>query len=270
MSVLRIALNIASLALIAILGWLIVRIGLGVMQPESLYQPDPIVQPAEIAPQVAGSVNYDFSTDPFAFGDAVIIPLDEIFDDAPETTLNLELIGIVSESSATFRLSDGKNKPVKIGEEVINGVTLTGTARDFVTLDVNGETQKLTLERVKLGEKETGTKIVRVTEQPNGAANPTTRINAENLISKLQLTPELELLPDRTTQVIGFKINARSGADLSQFNLKSGDVITRIGPVVLNSKNTNIKELRDLVSSGRAQDFEVIRNGAPITIRIGQ
>ena len=77
-------------------------------------------------------------------------------------------------------------------------------------------------------------------------------------------------MPDRTTKIKGFKINARSGADLSQFNLKSGDVITRVGPVLLNSRQTNFKQLRDLMSSGAAQDVEVIRNGAPVTIRIGQ
>ena len=270
MRAIRLALNIASFVLVGVLGWLIVRIAVGITQPESLYQPEPIIRPAQIAPKVAGSVDYDFSTDPFTFGEAVDVPLDEIFDDAPETTLNLNLIGIVSESSATFRLSDGKNKAVKLGEEVINGVTLIGTARDFVTLDVNGETQKLTLERVKLGEKDTITKIVRVAQQPNGSAKSPTRQEAENLFSKLQLTPELEILPDRTTKIKGFKISARRGADLSQFNLKSGDVITRVGPVLLNSRRTNIKQLRDLMASGAAQDVEVIRNGAPVTIRIGQ
>ena len=275
MKAIKIALNTASVVLVGILGWLIVRIGVGVAQPESLYGPTPISQPTQIAPKTAANLNYDFSSDPFAFGEAVVVPLEELFDDAPETTLNLELIGIVSESSATFRLSDGKNKPVKLGEEVINGVTLTGTARDFVTLDVNGEIQKLTLERVKLGQKETTDKIVRAAPQPNGSqpngeTNLPTRQEAENLFSKLKLTPELEVLPDRTTKIKGFKINARSGADLSQFNLKSGDVITRVGPVLLNSRQTNFKQLRDLMSSGAAQDVEVIRNGAPVTIRIGQ
>ena len=270
MRAIKLALNIASLVLVGVLGWLIVRIGVGIVQPESLYQPEPIIQPSQIAPKVAASVDYDFSSDPFAFGDVVADLFDEIVDDAPETTLNLQLIGIVSEGSATFRLSDGKNKPVKLGEEVINGVTLTGTARDFVTLDVNGETQKLTLERVKLGEKEPASKIVRAAPQPNGSATLPTRQEAENLFSKLQLRPELEILPDRSTKVKGFRISARPGADLAQFNLKSGDVITRVGPVLLNTRRVDIKQLRGLMTTGAAQDVEVIRNGAPLTIRIGQ
>jgi len=70
--------------------------------------------------------------------------------------------------------------------------------------------------------------------------------------------------------MVGFLIQAKSGADLAKFNLKNGDILTRVGPVLLNSNRTNIKELTDLVSSGAAQDYEVIRNGSPVTIRIGQ
>ena len=115
MSVIRIVLNVGSLILVGILGWLIVRIGLGVTQPESLYGPDPIIAPVRTASAGKASVTHDFSTDPFAFGEIVIAPL-ELIEDAPETTLNLKLIGIVSESNATFRLADGKNKAVKLSD----------------------------------------------------------------------------------------------------------------------------------------------------------
>ena len=269
MNAIRIALNVGSVVLVAILGWLIVRIGLGVFQPESLYKPEPVVAPVKTAATGAASISYDFSSNPFAFGEVVALPL-ELLDDAPETTLDLKLIGIVSESNATFRMSDGKNKAVKVGEEVMNGVTLTRTAKDFVTLDVNGDTQKLTLERVKLGEKETKAKIQRAAPAAGTNSNGPTREDIENLFSQVQLTPSLKIMPDKTTKMQGFLIKARSGADLSKFKLKSGDVLTRVGPVMLNSNRTNIKELTDLVSTGAAQDYEVIRDGKPVTIRIGQ
>lgn len=269
MSAIRIALNVGSVVLMAILGWLVVRIGLGVAQPESLYAPETIVAPAQTASTGTATVTYDFSTDPFAFGEVVIVPL-ELLDDAPETTLNLKLIGIVSESSAVFQLADGTNNAVKIGDEVMNGVTLTRTAKDFVTLDVNGDTQKLTLERVKLGESDTAPKILRAAPVGSSVTNMPTREDVENLFSQMQLTPQLEILPDRTTRMQGFKIKARAGADLSKFNLKSDDILTRVGPVMLNTNRTNIKELRDLIATGAAQDYEVIRDGAPVTIRIGQ
>ena len=269
MNAIRIALNVGSVVLVAILGWLVVRIGLGIVQPESLFEPEPIVPPVRNVSSGTASVTYDFSTDPFSFGEVVALPL-ELLDDAPETTLNPKLIGIVSDSSATFRLADGKDKPVKTGEEVMNGVTLMRTAKDFVTLDVNGETQKLTLERVKIGEKDNVPKIGRAAPVAVAGSKMPTRDEIENLFSQVQLTPAMEILPDRTTQMQGFRIQSRAGADLSKFNLKSGDILTRVGPVMLNTNRTNIKELRDLVSTGAAQDYEVIRDGAPVTIRIGQ
>lgn len=269
MNAIRIALNAGSIVLVAILGWLIVRIGLGVAQPESLYEPNPIVAPVRTASAVAASVSYDFSTDPFAFGEVAALPV-ELLDDAPETTLDLKLKGIVSESNATFQLPDGRDKAFEIGEEVMNGVTLMRTAKDFVMLDVNGEAQRLTLERVKLGEKETKAKILRAAPAAGTNSNRPNRQDIENLFSQVQLIPSLKIMPNKTTQMQGFQISARSGADLSKFNLKSGDILTRVGPVMLTSKRVNIKELTELVSTGAAQDYEVIRNGSPVTIRIGQ
>jgi len=277
MKAVRIALNIGSLVLVAVLGWLLVRIGLGVFQPKSLYAPAPIIAPSAGAATGTQIAAYDFSSDPFSFGEIIIEPLDFIDDDAPETTLDLKLKGIVSESTATFQMPDGKDKAVKIGEEVMNGVTLKRTAKDFVTLDVNGESQKLTLERVKLGEKPNAQRIVTASPTPaksksksKSKSKQPSHASIEDLLSKVQLTPDLELLPDRSTRIKGLKITARPGADLAQFKLKSGDVLTRVGPELLNTRTPNIKKLRDLLSSGAAQDFEVIRNGAPVTIRIGQ
>jgi len=243
MSAIRIALNIGSLLL--------------------------VVSPARTVASETQSVVYDFSTDPFSFGEVVIAPV-EFLEDAPETTLNLKLVGIVSESTATFRLSDGKDKPVRIGEEVMNGVTLLRTAKDFVTLDVNGETQKLTLERVKLGEQSNSDRIVRAKPKTTQSTNLPTKAEIESLFSQVKLIPAMEVMPDRTTQLQGLKIQARSGVDLSKFKLKSGDILTRVGPVMLNSGRPNIKEMRNLIETGAAQDFEVIRDGSPVTIRIGQ
>jgi len=261
MSAIRIALNVGSIALIAIIGWLVVRIFLGLTTPESLYAPDPVVVPAAAAASSGRVASYDFSSDPFSFGEITIDPLD-FLEDVPETTLDLKLIGIVSESSATFRMADGKDKAVGVGEEVMNNVVLQQTKKDFVMLDVNGDSQKLTRESVKSGENNNTQPIARAAP----AASTPNREAVEDFFSKLILKPSRG--PGNTMQ--GFRITARPGADLEQFKLKSGDILTRVGPMMLDSTSPNIRELRDLVTSGAAQDFEVIRNGTPTTIRIGQ
>jgi type II secretory pathway component PulC len=266
MNAIRIALNVGSLVLVGVLGWTLVRILLGVVQPQSLYAPDPIVEPVAMNAPGAAATAYDFSSDPFSFGEIEIRPID-FLEDVPETTLDLKLKGIVSQSSATFRMPNGKDKPVKIAEEIMNGVTLEGTARDFVTLGVDGETQKLTLERIKLGEKNSDQAIIRT-----AAATPNlpSRDEIENLFAKLKLSPSSKRGPDGSMQMQGFRINARPGADLARFNLKSGDILTRVGPVLLDSTTPNIRELRDSLTSGAARDFEVIRDGTSLTIQIGQ
>jgi len=267
MNTVRIALNIGSVVLVGILGWLIVRIIMGVMNPQSLYAPEPIVTPSSAVTSSSGAAHsYDFSSDPFNFGDVPIID-DEPIEDAPETTLNLKLKGIVSDSSAVFRLADGKDKTVEIDEEVMDGVTLTSTAKDFVMLDVNGDLQRLTLERVKL-EAESGKSTI-IRAAPAASVGPS-RADAERLFSQIQLTPDYDMGPNRKKQIQGFKIKARPGTNLDKFGLKSGDVVTRIGPVLLNKNSPNIKELRGLMSTGAAQDIEVLRDGKVVTIRLGQ
>jgi len=259
MNAVRIALNIGSIVLVAVLGWLLVRIGLGVFQPKSLYAPAPIITPSTSAASGTSLAAYDFSSDPFSFGEIVIDPSDFLEEeDAPETTLDLKLKGIVSDSSATFQMPSGKENAAQIGEEVMSGVTLQRTAKDFVMLDVNGESQKLTLERVKLGENSDSKIITRAT--PTAVSNQPGRADIENLLKNVQINPSK----------LGIRVTPKPGGNLAQYKLKSGDILTRIGPVALNNGPPNIKELNNLLNSGAAQDLEIIRNGAPLTIRIGQ
>lgn len=274
MNAIRLALNIGSVVLVAVLGWLVVRSVMGVMNPASLRVVDPIVAPNVTSAARVSARRYDFTSDPFSFGESAPVEI-ELVEDAPETTLNLKLKGIVSESSATFRLADGKDKPVAIGNEVMNGVTLIRTTKTFVILDVNGDEQKLTLERVKLESQAGAPMIGRAPAKADAVSmSPqsqlATRADVENLFSQIELVPQLEIMPDKTLKRQGMKINARSGANLSKFGLKSGDIVTRIGPVMLDSNRTNIKELQTLLATGAAQDIEVLRDGSPVTIRIGQ
>ncbi len=263
MSAIRIALNIGSIALVAVLGWLIVRIVLGVSSPSSLYAAEPIATPNMAVAAKVTARDYNFTSDPFSFGEAVIVPA-EIVEDAPETTLNLKLKGIVSDSSAVFRLADGKDKPVAIGNEVMNGVTLMRTTKTFVILDVNGESQKLTLERVKIDANSDKQVIGRAA--PKSPAVPS-RADAERLFTQIELLPYQE---EGSARRLGYKIKPRAGANLTQFGLRSGDVVTRIGPVQLNANRVNLQELRELISSGAAQDIDILRDGSAVTIRLGQ
>lgn len=263
MGALRIALNVGSLICVAAIGWLLVRIILGLLNPESLYAPEVIVPPVSTPLQAGVTKSYDFSTDPFT-REEVVAEVAELRSDAPETTLNLSLQGSTTQSSVIMEMPSGEQKNLRIGEDVMNGVSLRAIGKDFVTLDVNGEVQRLTLERVKI-ELKSGPVI---TSRPPAPVvlNAPRRAEMEKLFAQVNIIPAL----DRSGKRQGFKVEPKTGADLSVLGLQEGDILTRIGPVLLGRNQTNIAELRDLISTGAAQDFEVIRDGSPVTIRIGQ
>lgn len=271
MNALRTALNVGSVALVAVAGWLLVRSVMGLVNPESLYAPEPVIAPAPSVVQTGQNRTYDFSSDPFSLAqpDVDTGPA-EIVSDAPETSLNLTLKGSTTESSVIIDMPDGQQKNIRIGEEIMNGVTLQAIGKDFVTLDVNGETQKLTLERLKTGNQ--GGQPIIGRAPPPAEITPMslpTQAEAEQLFSKVEIVPNFDVSSGEMKRN-GFLVKPKAGTDLSTFGLQSGDVVTRIGPVLLDRNRVNIAELREMISTGAAQDIEVLRNGAPVTIRIGQ
>lgn len=271
MTALRTVLNIASLVLVGVIGWLLVRVVLGVMNPESLYAPEPVIEPVTTVASAGVTRTYDFSSDPFSLTQTIVEDEPELGADAPETSLNLTLKGITTDSSAIIDMPTGEQKNIRIDEEIMNGVTLKGMGKDFVSLDVNGEIQRLTLERVKMEQQGKAPIIGRA--EPKASSGATlqspNREMAETLFAKVEIVPQFDIVNGEMKRQ-GFTVKPKDGTDLSTYGLQSGDVLTRIGPVLLDRNRTNIAELRDLISTGAAQDIEILRNGSPVTIRIGQ
>ncbi len=286
MTLVRTILNIASLALLALVGWLLVRSVLGFLNPESLYEPNPVIAPTTIAVQPGQARRYDFTTDPFSKTEIVQIEeKEELTSDAPETSLDLTLKGVATDGAASIALQSGTEKNFRIEDEIMNGVTLDDIGKDFVTLNVNGEIQKLSLERsqnaqngdavIKTAPKADVTKTSTNALQNNSnrpvklASASSSSLNAQNLLNQVNISPDYGVENGKKVQR-GFKINPKSGVDLSPYGLKSGDVLTRIGSLQLNTERLDFQALQNLISQGAAQDVEVLRNGNPVTIRIGQ
>ena len=142
-------------------------------------------------------------------------------------------------------------------------------AKSFVTLNVNGEIQKLTLERSSVEEKGQVIKSAPPPPPIETVSADSGAINSRNILSKVNIAPNF-VNQSGTKVQNGFKITPKSGVDLSTVGLRSGDVLSRIGPVVLNGDQSSLADLHDLISKGGAQDVEILRNGSPVTIRIGQ
>lgn len=247
--------------------WLAVRFVLALSAPSSLWDPVLVAGPAPVSQATARS--YDFTYNPFAQGDTLgaTPPVINVGDDAPETTLNLQLKGLRSGENGTafIRTPDGQDDNVYIGEEIMPGVFLRGVFPSHVLIDVNGQTQRLTTEDAKAARSRASSSQAAASSSRTGLQTIRTA-DAADLLSQVQIIPSFDLDMNRN----GVMIKPRTSAiDLSAFGLRDGDIITRFAGQSVVSGLPDIGALRRNAGSGRPVTVELIRNGEPMTITIG-
>ncbi|WP_416879338.1 type II secretion system protein N [Litorimonas sp.] len=272
-------LRVLQIALLVTLGWVIIRSVLLLTNPESLWTPLPSVTAASPSGSSAAERIYNFSSDPFrlpASEEPEVIAQAEGFD-APETTLKIRLLGRISGSSqiATLRTPDNQEQSYTVGDEVMNGVTLQNVYPDFVVLKVNGEVQRLTFQRdEKTGLSQPQTDRVsqsvsiagNATEQSNlNTTNPSKKIDPSALMKSVQLNPNFE-----SGTLIGYEIRARSGeANLEEFGLQSGDIVTAINGNSLLQSQPDLQGLITNLKNANQVKLDILRDGRPVTVQIG-
>lgn len=240
--------------------WLGMKLILSVLAPSSRWEPVQITQVVAVSAETGR--DYDFSYNPFAVGEDQIVVADPTpGDDAPETTLNLQLKGLRSgENGVAFiQTPDGQEDNYYIADEIMQGVILRGVFPDYVLIDVNGQTQRLTTDDAK---------AARSNSKPAQARDLQTlrSADASDLLSQVQLIPAFDRDMNRT----GLMVKARSDAiDLSTYGLESGDVITRFAGQSTLSGLPDMVALRRSVSSGRPITVDILRDGQPLSITIG-
>ena len=272
-------LRVLQILLLVALGWVVIRAILLLTNPESLWTTLPNVATVSPSGSSVSERVYDFSSNPFrlpASNETETVARAEGFD-APETTLKIRLLGRISGSSqiATLRTPDNQEQSYTVGEEVMSGVTLQNVYPDFVVLKVNGEVQRLTFQRdEKTGLSET--QIDRVSQSvsiPGNASeesnpittNPTEQIDASALIKSVQLNPNFE-----SGTLIGYEIKARSGAaNLEEFGLQSGDIVTAINGNSLLQSQPDLQGLIANLKNANQVKLDILRDGSPVTVQIG-
>lgn len=253
----------ACLAVVAMLAaFLAVRLVLAVVAPTSLWEPVLVAGPSQTVVQADGP--YDFSYNPFEVGDEVAQPVVEPMPgtDAPETTLNLVLVGLRSGENGTafIRTPDNQDNNYYVDDEVMPGVVLQGVFPGYVLIRVNGQTQRLTMEEPQLQ----GQTNPRASDRGNLQTLRT--VDAQTLLSQARFS----VVEDETGARIGVAIDPRTPAlDLSAYGLQRGDVITRFAGQSLASGLPDVSALRRIASSGRPVDVDIIRDGKPMTLTIG-
>ena len=253
------ALNLGSLLLIAGIAYAAVRIFIGVTNPASLYAAEPIPTPTITPAAMAARATYAFDSDPFTLGE-IIIPQDTSAD-APETTLNLTLMGMSTGTNGgtILRLADNREARFAVGDEISRGVELVGIFSEYVTLSVNGEIQRLTFERAKKAEGDSN----RISSQ-TVSASPKLQ-SSSDFLGQVGLRPKRE-----NGRVIGYQLTPRSGVDISTYGFQSGDILTRVGDYNLTSNRLNMMELASFLKTTNGVDVEYLRDGKTRMTRIGR
>ena len=272
----------AIIAVMAILlAFLIVRIVITFTNPESIWDSPKLAVNAPQSSALRGMQDFSFNTDPFnrtAPVSAEAVP-DE-GEDAPETTLQLTLMGRTTgpNGSAILRTPDNKQASYRLEEEILPGVTLQAVNKDFIVLNVDGQVQRLTFDRgaetgliIKTAETNDAKPVVSVKRNVSGAAptsapsSPTISADVSALFQNLSLRRVM-----KNGQLKGYSVKAnRPGVDLSPYGFAKGDVITAIGGTDITRGRPDFLALFDQAAQSGGTEVTVLRNGQTRTITLG-
>ena len=261
--------RLIGLALVAAFCFVLAKIVITLTNPESIWTGKGVAAPAAVK-SVQGLQNFTFSSDPFnstrqeSAAEEVVIN-----SDVPETTLNLKLTGHIAgeKGSANLRTPDNKEAAYRIGDEVISDVILKAVNKDFVVLSVNGQLQRLTVERAK----EEGF-LQRNNDSTNLKLNNSAP-SSKALLSQNVLTVIQNLSFDRSIkngQVQGYTIKTnRPDFNVRQFGIEKGDLVTEIDGKDITTKKVDFLSLFQEASQKGNIEITVLRNGQSKKIELG-
>ncbi|WP_084188408.1 type II secretion system protein GspC [Salinisphaera hydrothermalis] len=213
---------------------------------------------------------------------------------APETHLNLELTGIVSDSRgqrsrALIKNPKGKQDSYKVGQSIVSGVKLHAIYTDRVILDRSGHYETLTLESIKKIRSMTGISRSPAAAAPADTSSDATQDNhpaASQTVSgdvadrigtirkKILADPStashyIRLRPARQNgNLVGYRIYP--GADKSLFKkagLQSGELVTAINGKPLDNPAASLQLLGSLAHASTAT-VTLQKDGQTRTVRI--
>jgi len=192
--------------------------------------------------------------------------------DAPATTLNLTLRGILSKEgdpngSVIIESTRGEMKTYFVGQTVegADGATLHSVYADRVLLNRAGRLETLALP-----------KDLPASGGPIAALTPSPQVAPASDSLRAVLTENAGRLSDIITpvphvqegQVIGFRVTpGRDHAAFEALGLRSGDVVTDINGTVLNDVSQGLQVVESLGESTQA-NVTVLRDGVPQVIVI--
>lgn len=208
------------------------------------------------------------------FGEAAVDETAPV--DAPETKLNLQLIGILAigeKDGLAIIASSGRDEAVyKVGDQIPGNATLKAVYADRVLLESSRG-----LETLKLPKDEA---LITFEEEESGAAGEPAdtgpdRINPQSLRdyrrefirNPASLAEIAQIQPSQQDgQFVGYEVKPMRDQPLfDALGLKAGDVVTQVNGIDLNEPENGIRALRDLMKADKIE-VTVLRNGQPVQL----
>ena len=208
--------------------------------------------------------------DAHLFGEAAATgpaPVVEALVDAPDTTLNLRLTGVVSSEDssdgwAIIDVSRGDAKIYYIGDTIDNtgGASLHAVYEDRVLLNRAGRLETLRLPR-ELSGRVAATRLPPaspIAQPERTSLRGLITDNASQLSQVIRVAPYLD-----QGQMVGFRINPAQNRELFQaLGLQPNDVVTDINGMTLTDPSAGLQVFESLGEATQA-NVTVIRNGNP-------
>jgi general secretion pathway protein C len=273
--------SLAKILLLIFIGWFLTRALLLFSNPESAWSPLPDVATVSTASGQVDVRDYDFSTDPFRLAVSEVTETPVFLDpgfDVPETQLNLELTGrtVGNPGSAVLKTPDNKEGSFREGDEIMNGVTLQSVTSDFVVLDVRGELERLTFS--KENQTSLGLSVEQKVEPMADRVSVSSKtlqpqvVPAQNSFNATELLKTVRLNPNfNNGQLVGYQIQPRGDvAILRNIGLEPGDMVTAVNGESLLQGRLDLQELTQTLRNARQVQLDIIRDGRPQTVKIGQ
>jgi len=233
---------------------------------------------AAVATADTQASNYEALLQSHPFGEpdkAAPAPVAEAVTDAPDTTLSLDLRGILSagedggNGQAIIAANRGEDKTYRVGQAIDNasGTKLYSVYWDKVLLDRgDGRVETLRLPKELLGTPAARAKgPVMAPPVAAPAANESLRTvigqNAGKLQDIIRPAPQIE-----QGKVVGFRIQpGKDRATFDSLGLIPGDVVTQINGIVLDDPSKGLQAFEALGEATQA-NVTVLRDGAPQAI----
>lgn len=206
--------------------------------------------------------------------------IDEVIAAVPETSLNIQLIGLRMSSegdiagNAIIRNPRGETENFRVGDEIIPGVTLERILSDRVIINRDGATETLMRGGRSAGLSVIGDEADAVLAVPRTSSNtpPQAQVSAPPITGQIAgpeflFTAMSATFVEQDDGVRGYQLSARGNAETMRLaGFEPGDILLQINGTSV--AEADLDELLERFGQAEAAILRVNRDGIDRTIRL--